>query len=149
MLALSSGSVLASTSDCDVQVSPKAAAAGSVFVFSGSGFKPTSLELQKNHDEPIVHTVSVGADDPWRVTVRSRIGDEGRWTATFTDETSNCTATAGFRVTLTSTDVVDDLSTAAATRPAVIGFFAGVLIFGLTGGVFMGRHIQARARIRS
>jgi hypothetical protein len=36
----------------------------------------------------------------------------------------------------------------AATRTAVIGFFAAIVIFGLTGGVLLGRQIQARARIR-
>ena len=151
MVALSTGTSLASTSDeCDVEVSPKAAAAGSVFVFSGSGFQPTSLELQKNDDEPVAHTLNVGGEDPWDVTVRSRLGDEGRWIATFTDEDADCAATTEFRVTLASTDVVDDLAAAAAeTRPAVIGFFAAVLIFGLTGGLVMGRHIQSRARIRS
>ncbi len=54
-----------------------------------------------------------------------------------------------FKVTRASTDLVDDLSTnAAATRPAVMGFYAAVLIFGLTGGVFLGSPIQSRARVR-
>ena len=54
-----------------------------------------------------------------------------------------------FKVTLASTDLVDDLSTnAAATRPAVMGFYAAVLIFGLTGGVILGRQIQSSARVR-
>ncbi len=150
ILVMSAPGVFASTGgECKVEVSPKAAPAGSLFVFTGSGLQPTSLELHKNHGEPVTHSVSVGGDDPWEVTVRSRVGDEGRWIATFTDEDATCTATTEFRVTLASTDVVDDLATAAAeTRPAVIGFFAAVLIFGLTGGVLMGRQIQARARTR-
>jgi hypothetical protein len=151
MLVLSAPGVFAADGgECVVEVSPKAATAGSVFVFNGSGFKPISLLLQKNDDEPIAHGLSVGEDDPWEVTVRSRTGDEGKWLASFTDEGANCTATVEFNVTLASTDVVEDLSTAAAaTRPAVIGFFAAVLLFGLTGGVLMGRQIQSRSRVRS
>ncbi len=150
MLVLSAGAVLAQESDaCAVDVSPKAAAAGSVFVFSGSGYQPVSLVLQKNDGEPIAHSVSVGEDDPWEVTVRSRTGDEGKWVASFTDEGATCTTTVEFTVTLASTAAVDDFaSVAAGARPAVIGFFAGVVIFGLTGGMLLGRQIQSRARSR-
>ena len=151
MLVLSAPGVFAASGgECVVEVSPKTAAAGSEFVFNGSGFVPISLQLQKNDNEPIAHGLSVGDDDPWEVTVRSKTGDEGKWIASFTDEGANCTATVEFKVTLASTDVVSDVAgAAAATRPAVMGFFAAVLVFGLTGGVFLGRQIQSRARVRS
>ena len=151
ILAISAGGVLAGSADaCDVDVSPKAAPAGSVFVFSGSGYKPVSLVLQMKDNEPIEHGISVGDDDPWEVTVRSRTGDEGKWTATFTDDAESCTATVEFKVTLTSTDAGDDFAAAASgARPAVVGFFAAVAIFGLTGGMLLGRQIQSRARARS
>ena len=151
VLLLSAPGVFAADGgECVVDVSPKAAAAGSVFVFNGSGFKPISLQLQKNDNEPVAHGLTVGDEDPWEVSVRSRTGDEGKWIASFTDDGANCTATVEFKVTLASTDAVDDFaSVTAGARPVVIGFLAAILVFGLTGGVLLGRQIQARSRVRS
>ncbi|MEX2547423.1 MAG: hypothetical protein WD830_06485 [Chloroflexota bacterium] len=148
MLAASAGSALAADPQtCEVHVNPLAASGGSVFVFSGSGFKPTQLTLQKEDDGPINHDLNVGDADPWEVTVRSRAGDEGTWSASFNDPVIQCTAVAEFRVTLSSTDLVEDIAAAAAgTRPAPLALYLLVILFGFTGGALLGRRVHARAR---
>ena len=144
MLTLSGGAVLADTS-CDVVVDPVVATSGSGFTFTGSGYEPTELVLQKDGGELATHALSIGETDPWEVTVRSRVGDEGEWTATFVDPLGACTTTVGFRVTLSSTDVIDDVATATRQMSAPILLYAAVVVVGFTGGVMIGRLRSARA----
>ncbi len=142
ILAVFAGTALAAEHEtCEVEVNPRAAAAGSVFVFNGSGFVPTELELQKEGGEPIGHDPNVDDDDPWEVTVRSRTGDEGTWTATFSDPAVNCTATVDFRVTLSSTDLVDDIA-ATVSSPAPLLIYLAVIVLGFGGGVLIGRRVR-------
>lgn len=147
ILALCAGSMLAAEPvKCEVHVSPRAAPAGSVFVFTGSGYKPTELNLQKEGGQPISHVVSVGRSEPWEVTVRSRTGDEGTWTANFTDATTNCTASVSFRVTLSNTDLIDDIYAVTKDAPAPWFLYLAVVVFGFTGGMLIGRlHAWVRA----
>jgi hypothetical protein len=147
MLTVSAGAVLAdeAPTTCSVEVAPGVAPGGSVFVFSGTGFQPTQLTLRKVGGEPVVHELSVGDTDPWEVTVRSRIGDEGSWTATFSDPEVDCTAIVRFRVTLSSTDVVDDIVAATQSQSAPLLLYAVVIVLGFGGGVAIGRRINARA----
>ncbi len=145
MLALGAGSVLAAQPEtCDVRVSPRAAAGGSVFVFSGSAFVPTELTLQKGDAEPISHDLNVGDADPWEVTVRSRTGDEGTWTATFSDPALDCTASVEFRVTLSNTDLIEDV-VAATSSPAPVPLYVVVIVFGFAAGMLIGRRVRANA----
>ena len=148
MLTLSAGAVLADSTPttCSADVAPEVAPSGSVFVFSGTGFQPTRLTLRKVGGEPVVHELAVGDADPWEVTVRSRTGDEGSWTATFSDSDNDCTAIVGFRVTLASTDVVDDVVAAVQAPGAPLLLYAAVIVFGFGGGAFVGRRLNARAQ---
>ena len=144
MLTLSSGAVLADTS-CDVTVDPVVATSGSGFTFTGSGYQPSELILQKDGGEPATHELSIGDSDPWEVTVRSRVGDEGEWTATFVDPLGVCTTTVGFRVTLASTDVIDDVAAATREISTPLLLYAAVVVFGFTGGAAIGRLRTVRA----
>jgi hypothetical protein len=147
LLAVSVGATFAADSGtCEVRVEPRAASGGSVFVFSGSGFKPVTLVLQKESDEPIAHDINVGDADPWSVTVRSRAGDEGTWTASFTNEEALCTATATFRVTLTNTDAVTDLAAAVTSARSPILLYLAVVVIGFGSGTLIGRRMYARVR---
>jgi len=146
ILALSAGSALAVGPECDVQVSPRAAPAGSVFVFTGSGYQPSELTLQKADGELISHVLNVGDSDPWEVTLRSRVGDEGPWTANFIDPDSDCTETVSFRVTLSSTDLIDDIAAATSAAPTPWLLYLAVVVFGFTSGVLIGR---ARSLVRA
>ncbi len=146
MLALGAGSVLAAQPEtCDVQVSPRAAAGGSLFVFIGSGFMPTELMLLKEGAEPISHDLSVGDADPWEVTVRSRIGDEGIWTATFTDQALDCKASVELRVTLSNTDLIEDIAAAGTSSPAPVLLYLMVIAFGFATGMLIGRRVRSNA----
>jgi hypothetical protein len=147
MLTVSAGAVLADEvpPTCSVEVAPAAAPAGSVFVFSGTGFQPNELTLLKTGGDPVVHQLSVGDTDPWEVTVRSRTGDEGSWTATFSDPETECTAITRFRVTLTPTDVVDDIVAATQAQSAPLLLYSVVIVLGFGGGVAIGRRMNARA----
>ena len=147
MLTVSAGAVLADEAPitCSVEVSPAAAPAGSVFAFTGTGFQPNEVTLRKTGGEPVVHQLTVGDTDPWEVTVRSRIGDEGSWTATFSDPDADCTAIVRFRVTLTPTDVVDDIVAATQSQAAPLLLYSVVIVLGFGGGVAIGRRINARA----
>jgi hypothetical protein len=143
MLTLSAGVALADEAPaCTVDVDPGAAVAGSVFVFSGTGFQPSQLTLRKVGGEPVIHELSVDSD-PWEVTVRSRLGDEGSWTATFMDSETDCSGTVGFRVTLTSTDAIDDVVAAARGTSAPILLYLVVIVAGFGGGALIGRRIHA------
>ena len=148
MLTLSAGAVLADSTPqtCSVDVDPAVAPSGSVFVFTGPGFEPGRLTLRKVGGEPVVHELSVGDAEPWEVSVRSRVGDEGSWTATFSDSDADCTAIVGFRVTLASTDVVDDIVAATQTSAAPLVLYAAVVVLGFGGGALMGRRL---ARVRA
>lgn len=142
---LSAGSVLAAPQDCEVQVSPRAAPAGSVFVFSGSGYKPTELTLQKGDGAVASHELSLGDDDAWEFTLRSRIGDEGTWTANFIDPDHGCTATISIRVTLSNTDLVDDIAAVTSAAPTPWLLYLAVVVLGFTGGLLMG-HLRRWVR---
>lgn len=140
-LLLAPGAVMAADPACSVSVDPPAAAGGSVFTFTGSGFHPTKLLLQKGDGGPITNDIDPGAD-PWTQVVQSRAGDEGSWTATFVEE-GGCIIAVTFEVTLTPTDMISDLlSDEVETRlPAL--FYLMVIGFGVTGGAFLSRRLGA------
>lgn len=142
-LLLAAGPVMAEDpSSCSVNVDPQAAAGGSIFTFSGSGFTPSRFSLQKNDGAPIVNDLSLGGADPWQATVQSRAGDEGTWTAIFLAD-GGCAASAVFEVTLSSTDVISDLlGTPPAGQQPVLAYLL-VAGFGLTGGIFLARRLAA------
>ena len=144
LLALSTGTVSGQDTECSVSVNPRAAVGGSVFAFSGSGYSPTKLTLQKEDDSPISHDLQVGDSDPWEVTVRSRVGDEGTWSATFEDSATGCTASTHFRVTLSNTDAISDAVTAASSGSMPIALYLSVIVVGLGGGLFIGRQMRNR-----
>ena len=144
MLTLSAGTAFAQDTECTVSVNPRAAVGGSVFVFSGSGYSPTKLTLKKDDDDPINHDLNVGESDPWEVTVRSRVGDEGTWSATFEDAVMGCTAATEFRVTLSNTDAISDAVNAARSGSDSLALYLGVIVFGFGGGLFIGRLMRDR-----
>jgi hypothetical protein len=138
-LMLSAGPVLAEDS-CVVEVEPASAVGGSVFTFNGSGFQPTRLELSKDGGSPAVNDIDTGAADPWQVTVQSRAGDEGSWTANFVAD-GGCSVSVDFTVGLASTDMVSDI---LGSQPAgVLPVLAYTLVigFGLAGGMLLSRRL--------
>jgi hypothetical protein len=148
LLCLLSLHVRAADSDCVVTADPQAAAGGSVFTFSGSGFAPTHMTLQKDADAPTVNDIDVAGADPWQVTVQSRAGDEGGWQATF-DEEGGCSVTVQFRVTLTDTDLVGSLLGETPAGPAPALLFLMVATFGVGGGLFLARRLaSAQSQVR-
>lgn len=149
LLCLSAGSAMAAEpATCHARVHPRAAAAGSVFVFSGSGFVPTQLTLERSGSDPIEHDLNVGGDDPWETTVRSRAGDEGIWTASFADPALKCTARVEFRVTLSNTDLIGDIAAATTSSTAPVLLYLAVIVLGFGGGLVLGRRLMVRTRGR-
>lgn len=142
-LLLAAGPVMADgASSCVVDVDPQAAAGGSVFTFSGSGFVPTRFTLQKNDGGPIVNDLNLGDADPWQVTVQSRAGDAGAWRATF-EVDGGCSVDAQFEVTLSNTDTISDFLGRQPAGPQQVLPYLLVVGFGLTGGVFLARRLAA------
>lgn len=141
------------TGPCNVTVDPISAVGGASFNFSGSGFVPTKMSLQKGTGAPIVNDLDLGGADPWQVAVQSRAGDEGTWTASF-EAPGSCTASVFFEVVLASTDAeVDVAAEANATNPqptqptqpsSPVMLYLLVVGFGFTGGVFLARRLGAR-----
>lgn len=132
LVSVAAGAVLGGNVEtCSVRVEPRAAPAGSVFVFSGTGFAPTELELARGNGAPSIHPLVPADDDPWEVSVRSRVGDEGTWTATFSEE-DVCTATVKFRVTLSNTDTLADVTETGSGQPWIL--YLAVVAFGFVGG---------------
>ncbi|MEO6349814.1 MAG: hypothetical protein ABIP53_04105, partial [Candidatus Limnocylindrales bacterium] len=66
------------------------------------------------------------------------------WTATFLDPDGICTATVGFRVTLTNTDAIDNIAKAVRGAPAPFVLHLAVIVFGFGGGMAIGRRINSR-----
>ena len=141
-LLLAPGAVMADAPECAVTVDPQSAVGGNAFTFTGSGFHPTKLLLQKGDGAPITNDIDPGSSDPWTQVVQSRAGDEGSWTATFVEE-NGCVVAVPFEVTLTPTDMISDLLSdePAAKLPAL--FYLMVVGFGLAGGAFLSRRLDA------
>jgi hypothetical protein len=148
LLLLAAAPVLAEDTVCEVSVDPPAAAAGSLFTFSGSGFSPTQLILQKGSASPIVSDLDVGTDDPWQAEVQSRPGDEGEWTATFLVE-GGCAPSVRFSVTLSNTDLVSDILTNDSRSSTPLLLYVLVVGIGLAGGALLARRLdEAQSRVR-
>ena len=141
-LLLAPGAVMAADPGCSVTVDPPAAVGGTVFTFTGSGFHPTKLLLQKGDNGPTSNDIDPGPSDPWTQTVQSRVGDEGSWTATFVEE-NGCAIAVNFDVTLTSTDVISDLLSDQPQSALPALFMLMVTGFGLVGGAFLSRKMGA------
>ena len=139
LLLLVGSSTVSAASSCSVAVSPKSGAAGTVFTFKGQGFKPTNVTLHKNDLDAGAHTLSE-PKDPWTVSVRSKPGDEGTWSAEFSSD--SCSAAAGFEVTLSNTDVVAT-SAPGGSGPIPLALAALVLVGGAGGGVILGKRLRA------
>jgi hypothetical protein len=143
LLCFGASVVTATAKQCSVTVSPKSGTAGQTFTFSGSGFEPTQLTLLKNHDAAGGHALAI-SNDPWQVSVLSRPGDEGSWSAEF--DSATCTAVATFKVTLTDTDVSPIASSAPTTGKGLpSSLVLAVVGLGLGGGIFMGRRVRGLA----
>jgi hypothetical protein len=148
LLCLLTLHVRAGEAVCVVTVDPQAAAGGTVFTFTGSGFAPTQMELQKGKEAPTVNDIDLAGADPWQVTVQSRAGDEGAWTATF-DEEEGCSVSVQFRVTLSDTDFISDLigDRPGGSVPALLVLL--VAAFGVGGGLFVARRLaSAQSHVR-
>ena len=143
LLCVGFAGVSAAQAECTVEVSPRAGSAGTVFTFSGTGFTPTRLTLHKDDVAAGGHDLDVGDDDPWEVSIRSRPGDEGTWSAELSSD--ECSAVAQFRVTLANTDATSDSPGRSPARPTVVALFA-LLAAGLVGGKVLGRRLEPRAR---
>ena len=147
-LVLAPGSVMAADPGCTVTVDPASAVGGTVFTFTGSGFHPTKLVLQKVDGNPISNDIDPGTSDPWPQSVQSRVGDEGGWTATFIEQ-SGCTVAVHFAVTLASTDMISDLVSDQPQSALPALFYLLVVGFGLVGGAFLSRRLgAARSGVR-
>src|SRR3954468_1114956 len=81
LVCLGASAVMAAPS-CTVAVSPSSGTAGTVFTFKGKGFEPDHLTLHKDESEAGDHDLK-DTGDPWSLSVRSRPGDEGVWSAEF------------------------------------------------------------------
>lgn len=147
-LLLSIGAAgVSAAEDCAVAVTPRVAPAGAVFTITGSGFTPTMLTLEKNGAAAGSHSLDLGSDDPWEFPLRSRPGDEGRWTAVMTSGT--CRASAGFRVTLRNTDAASTASSDVDSRGVPLAALLLVVAAGATGGMVLGRRLQPVSRNNS
>jgi hypothetical protein len=135
----------AAANRCTLRVDRSSATAGSSFTFVGSGFSPTQLTLQKAGEPPTVHAVDVANADPWRITVASRVGDEGRWAATFS-EPGGCTEQVSFRVTLRNTATAGELVAGASAPDSSAPALLLLVALGFAGGALAGRRVQQAVR---
>lgn len=123
---------------CSVTVSPRSGAAGTLFSFHGKGFEPNQLMLHKGDADAGSHQLG-NTGDPWSLTVRSRPGDEGQWSAEFTSK--ECSAVASFSVTLSNTDAAADARLAPAHNSMPLPAILIVLGVGAGSGLFLGRRL--------
>ena len=137
-ISIGASAVMAAEPGCTIEVAPRAGAAGTVFVFSGTGFEPTQLTLHRNDADAGSHVVNVNSEDPWQVTVRSRPGDEGRWSAELELRRVQCQR--GFPSYARQHGRRRDPSRSGPQVPLALSIL--VLAAGLGGGVVLGRRIR-------
>jgi hypothetical protein len=144
LLLVAAGAPVVAEDECVLTVLPAEAAAGGQFVLSGSGYTPEQLILQRGSAEPVTFELSLGDADPFEIPIGSKTGDEGLWQAVVVDSDTDCHAVAHFRVTLQSTDMVDDLlATPAGGLP--IALYLLVIVGGFGAGTLVARLARTRA----
>jgi hypothetical protein len=140
LLIFVGASAVTAAPSCTVTVSPASGAAGTVFKFNGKGFEPNHMSLHHDDSEAGSHDLK-DPGDPWTLSVHSRPGDEGKWSAEFYND--DCSAAALFTVTLSNTDVADVTSpTSGPGNPLSLPLAALVLVLGSASGVLLGRKLQ-------
>lgn len=112
--------------ECKLSVAPATGHAGTTFVFSGSGFTPSKLDLSRDGGSATTLDLTLNNADPFQITIKARSGDEGRWTArAYTP--GGCDAQVDFRVTLPST-ATDNPTTTPGSSSSTTLLVAGMLI---------------------
>jgi hypothetical protein len=127
---------------CALSVEPRSGPAGSEFTLSGRGYTPTHVTLQKNGGRQTTVELDLGAADPFEIPIGSRTGDEGTWSATVFVEGTDCRATATFRVTLLSTDVVAELVGRSPGARLPLAAYLLVIGMGFGGGMLLSRRVR-------
>lgn len=130
LLWTATGVSLAGASDnCDLTVEPSSGPPGTEFVFSGSGYSPTELQLTRDGAAPRVVPLSLAGADPFEFSIVAGDDDVGKWKAAAVDATAGCQGIATIRIALPGTSTLDAL--APADKTPVLAAFAGL------AGVFM------------
>ena len=136
---------LAQSSDCTLTVKPTNGGPGTQFVFSGSGYQPTSIVLKRDGGPTKTVEVTPGDGDTFTIRLVAGPGDTGRWKA-IAIEPGVCRASVGFSVGLPPT------STAAPAddgmRDAALAGFAGLGALFLLSGVVVLPRVTRSARSR-
>lgn len=107
--------------DCSLSVSPRTGVPGTEFVFTGTGFTPTTLSLTRGDDAAVVIDVT-GASNEELFTLVADDPDVGRWRA----EAAGCEDTVSIRVTLPPT-----ATEAPAAAPDDTAELAGMTLLGV------------------
>jgi hypothetical protein len=136
--SLAGVSFAGSANTCDLTVKPAAGPPGTEFVFRGSGYSPTELQLTRQGSPTRVVPLSLDGADPFHFSVVAGDGDVGKWKAVAMDAAAGCDGMAVIRVTLPGTFTIDDAL--AVDRTPVLAAFAGLAgVFVLTTGFLVRR----------
>jgi hypothetical protein len=145
LLFIAAGSAAAAEpDDCRLAVQPTVGAAGTQFTLSGEGYTPTGLTLQKNDGRETIVDLELAGADPFEIPIGSRAGDEGLWKATAVVAGTSCSATATFRVTLLSTDVLSGLIGGLDREGMPLAVYILVVAMGLGGGRLLAGRLRAK-----
>ena len=145
LLTAMAPAVQAGSAACTLSVTPDSGPPGTEFMFSGSGYTPTTLTLTQDGKPPRVVPLDLGSADPFSFPLVATQTDVGKWKVVASTADPACAGMAVIKVTLPPTATVDAPAAVIANAPAIAAF-AGLAVLFLvsTQLLFRGSRIRRR-----
>jgi hypothetical protein len=136
----------AGSAACTLSVTPESGPPGTEFVFSGSGYTPTTLTLRQDGKPPRVVPLDLGTADPFSIPLLATQSDVGKWKVVASTDNPACSGIAEIKVTLPSTATIDAPDPALPNQDPAIAAFAGLAVLFLVSTQLLYRRSRIRRR---
>ena len=144
LLTATAPAVQAGSAACTLSVTPESGPPGTEFVFSGSGYTPTTLTLTQGDKPPRVAPLELGTADPFSFPLLATQSDVGKWKVVASTDDPACAGMAVIRVTLPPTATVDAPVPVVADQAPAIAAFAGLAVLFLVSTQLLLRGSRIR-----
>jgi len=147
LLTAVSPAVQAGSAACTLSVTPVSGPPGTQFIFSGSGYTPTTLTLTQDGRPPRVLPLDLASADPFQIPLVAAQSDVGKWHVVASTDDPACAGMAVIKVTLPPTSTLDaPAAPIVANHGPAIAAFAGLAVLFLvsTQLLFRGSRIRRR-----
>jgi hypothetical protein len=146
LLTAMATAVQAGSAACTLSVTPESGPPGTEFVFSGSGYTPTTLTLTQGDKPPRVVPLDLGSADPFTFPLVATQSDVGRWKVVASTDDPACAGMAVIKVTLPPTATVDAPAPLRVNQAPTIAAFAGLAVLFLVSTQLLFRGSRVRRR---